>query len=140
MNQSMMRSFVSIACRYNFFYTSFFELNCHICESTRQLLDLSFFPLLQNVSLGGMLVPLLRFQPWKKSSRTTNLLFMDPTNPQWGWSWLERYMAGRPWETEKNQSSAKNGINITGPEIAKSYARRQLNSTPKPQSQQRVVQ
>ncbi|KAJ0511556.1 putative IQ motif, EF-hand binding protein [Helianthus annuus] len=69
-------------------------------------------------------------QPWKKSSRTTNLLFMDPTNPQWGWSWLERYMAGRPWETEKNHSSVKNGINITGTEIAKSYARRQLNSTP----------
>ncbi|MFS7946304.1 hypothetical protein Hanom_Chr06g00534441 [Helianthus anomalus] len=55
---------------------------------------------------------------------------MDPTNPQWGWSWLERYMAGRQWETKKNQSSVKNGINITGPEIAKSYARRQLNSTP----------
>ncbi|KAJ0773569.1 hypothetical protein HanOQP8_Chr03g0100751 [Helianthus annuus] len=55
---------------------------------------------------------------------------MDPTNQQWGWSWLERYMAGRPWETKKNQSSVKNGINITGPEIAKSYARRQLNSTP----------
>ncbi|MFS7986645.1 putative protein kinase RLK-Pelle-PERK-1 family [Helianthus anomalus] len=35
-----------------------------------------------------------------------------------------------PSDTEKNQSSAKNGINITGPEIAKSYARRQLNSTP----------
>ncbi|MFS7925970.1 hypothetical protein Hanom_Chr04g00291421 [Helianthus anomalus] len=69
-------------------------------------------------------------QPWKKSLRTTNLLFMDPTNPQWGWSWLERYMAGQPWETEKNQSSVKNGINIIGPEIAKSYARRQLNSTP----------
>ncbi|KAJ0651945.1 putative DNA topoisomerase (ATP-hydrolyzing) [Helianthus annuus] len=51
-------------------------------------------------------------QPWKKSSRTTNLLFMDPTNPQWGWSWLERYMAGQPWETEKNQSSVKNGINL----------------------------
>ncbi|MFS7959547.1 hypothetical protein Hanom_Chr08g00692381 [Helianthus anomalus] len=79
-------------------------------------------------------------QPWKKSSRTTNLLFMDPTNPQWGWSWLERYMAGQPWETEKNQSSVKNGINIIGPEIAKSYARRQLNSTPSTQSQQRVVQ
>ncbi|KAI3743423.1 hypothetical protein L1987_61132 [Smallanthus sonchifolius] len=71
-------------------------------------------------------------QPWKKSARTTNLLFMDPTNPQWGWSWLERYMAGRPWETqgEKCHSSVKNGINITGIQIAKSYARRQLNSTP----------
>ncbi|KAI3696770.1 hypothetical protein L6452_29304 [Arctium lappa] len=71
-------------------------------------------------------------QPWKKSSRTTNLLFMDPTNPQWGWSWLERYMASRPFDTraEKDQSSVKNGISITGIEIAKSYARRQLNPTP----------
>ncbi|XP_076917231.1 protein IQ-DOMAIN 2-like [Bidens hawaiensis] len=67
-------------------------------------------------------------QQWKKSTRTTNLLFMDPTNPQWGWSWLERYMAGRPWEThgEKNQPSVKDNINITGTEIAKSYARRQF--------------
>ncbi|KAL7615309.1 protein IQ-DOMAIN 2 [Lactuca sativa] len=71
-------------------------------------------------------------QPWKKASRTTNLLFMDPTNPQWGWSWLERYMAARPWETNDHASSSsvRTGINITGSEIAKSYARHQLNSTP----------
>lgn len=70
-------------------------------------------------------------QPWKKSSRTTNLLFMDPSNPQWGWSWLERYMAGKTSDTrgEKDQTSLKNIINITGTEIAKSYARRQLHST-----------
>ncbi|XP_024983685.1 protein IQ-DOMAIN 1-like [Cynara cardunculus var. scolymus] len=81
-------------------------------------------------------------QPWKKSSRATNLLFMDPTNPQWGWSWLERYMAARPWETrgEKDPgndhaSVRSGGISITGSEIAKSYARHQLNSTPStPQS------
>lgn len=71
-------------------------------------------------------------QPWKKSARTTNLLFMDPTNPQWGWSWLERYIAGRPRETrvEKDHTSFKNGTNVTGVEITKSYARNQLNSTP----------
>jgi len=23
---------------------------------------------------------------------------MDPNNPQWGWSWLERWMATRPWD------------------------------------------
>ncbi|KAK1426081.1 hypothetical protein QVD17_14749 [Tagetes erecta] len=71
-------------------------------------------------------------QSWKKAARTTNLLFMDPTNPQWGWSWLERYMAGRPWETqgEKHHSSIKNGVNITGADIAKSYVRHQLNSIP----------
>ncbi|KAI3705346.1 hypothetical protein L1987_75582 [Smallanthus sonchifolius] len=72
-------------------------------------------------------------QPWKKSSRTTNLLFMDPTNPQWGWSWLERYMAGRPLADKdhgNDHASVRSGINITGSEIAKSYARHQLNSTP----------
>lgn len=68
-------------------------------------------------------------QPWKKSSRNTNLLFMDPTNPQWGWSWLERYMAARSMETSEH-ASVRTGINITGSEIAKSYARHQLNSTP----------
>lgn len=25
---------------------------------------------------------------------------MDPNNPQWGWSWLERWMAARPWESK----------------------------------------
>ncbi|KAK1421130.1 hypothetical protein QVD17_23246 [Tagetes erecta] len=72
-------------------------------------------------------------QPWKKTSRTTNLLFMDPTNPQWGWSWLERYMAGRQLAEKdhgNDHGSVRSGINITGSEIAKSYARHQLNSTP----------
>ncbi|EPS66736.1 hypothetical protein M569_08039, partial [Genlisea aurea] len=33
-------------------------------------------------------------QTWKKSTRpTSSLLFMDPTNPQWGWSWVERQTA-----------------------------------------------
>ncbi|XP_076882032.1 protein IQ-DOMAIN 2-like [Bidens hawaiensis] len=67
-------------------------------------------------------------QPWKKTSRTTNLLFMDPTNPQWGWSWLERYMSAH--RAESDHASVRSGINITGSEIAKSYARHQLNSTP----------
>ncbi|PWA48363.1 IQ-domain 2 [Artemisia annua] len=72
-------------------------------------------------------------QPWRKSSRATNLLFMDPTNPQWGWSWLERYMAARslePKDPANDHASVRSGINITGTEIAKSYARHQLNSTP----------
>ncbi|GJZ86960.1 hypothetical protein Tco_0658570 [Tanacetum coccineum] len=70
-------------------------------------------------------------QPWKKTARNKNLLFMDPTNPQWGWSWLERYMAGRPLGTQgdKDHKSVKNGINITQLEIAKSYTSRQLSST-----------
>ncbi|KAL0376180.1 UNVERIFIED_CONTAM: protein IQ-DOMAIN 1 [Sesamum calycinum] len=53
-------------------------------------------------------------QTWKKSTKPTNLLFMDPTNPQWGWSWLDRWMA------------AQSGIAVG--EITKSFARHQLNS------------
>lgn len=68
-------------------------------------------------------------QTWKKSARSNNLLFMDPTNPHWGWSWLERWMAARPWETDKDVnndrvSTTKSGVG----EITKSFARHQLNS------------
>lgn len=30
--------------------------------------------------------------------KSTNQTFTDPYNPQWGWSWLERWMAARPWD------------------------------------------
>ncbi|KAJ9554863.1 hypothetical protein OSB04_009477 [Centaurea solstitialis] len=75
-------------------------------------------------------------QPWKKSAGPPNLLFMDPTNPQWGWSWSERNMAARPREARaekdpgNDHASIKTGITITRNEIAKSYARHQLNSAP----------
>ncbi|KAG8390675.1 hypothetical protein BUALT_Bualt01G0108300 [Buddleja alternifolia] len=34
-------------------------------------------------------------QTWKNSANQT---CMDPNNPRVGWSWLERWMAARPWE------------------------------------------
>lgn len=37
-------------------------------------------------------------QTWRGSSNSATQTFMDPRNPQWGWSWLERWMASRPWE------------------------------------------
>ncbi|CAM8916191.1 unnamed protein product [Rhodiola kirilowii] len=38
-------------------------------------------------------------QTWKNSpKRTSDMTVADPDNPSWGWSWLERWMAGRPWE------------------------------------------
>lgn len=41
---------------------------------------------------------------------------MNP-NPQWGWSWLERWMASRPWEantaTEKEPNSEHASIKTT---------------------------
>ena len=33
---------------------------------------------------------------------------MDPTNPAWGWSWLERWMAARPWESHSLMEKEKN--------------------------------
>ncbi|KAK4433146.1 protein IQ-DOMAIN 1 [Sesamum alatum] len=48
-------------------------------------------------------------QTWRGSSNTATQTFMDPRNPRWGWSWLERWMATRPWEninaTDKEQNS-----------------------------------
>ncbi|XWS43625.1 hypothetical protein CRYUN_Cryun16bG0120000 [Craigia yunnanensis] len=71
---------------------------------------------------------------WKNASRSMNPLFMDPNNPSWGWSWLERWMAARPWEgrgtTEKehdNDSFVKSAHSNFGGEISKAYARYQLN-------------
>ncbi|KAK4797944.1 hypothetical protein SAY86_030270 [Trapa natans] len=66
----------------------------------------------------------------KNQGKSMNLMFLDPNNPTWGWSWLERWTAARPWEKDatNNQLSTKGtGVNIAG-EISKSYARYQLNS------------
>ncbi|KAA8516523.1 hypothetical protein F0562_016971 [Nyssa sinensis] len=86
-------------------------------------------------------------QNWKKSARSANLLFMDPNNPHWGWSWLERWMAARPWETRSmtekelnnDHSSAKSAsLGIAGGEITRAYARHQLNSDkPSPTASQK---
>ncbi|XP_076888912.1 protein IQ-DOMAIN 2-like [Bidens hawaiensis] len=66
-------------------------------------------------------------QQWKKSAGTagTNMLFMNPTNPQWGWSWSERYK-----DHGTDHVSVKSGTDNGKSEITKSYARRQLNSVP----------
>ncbi|GMH10093.1 hypothetical protein Nepgr_011934 [Nepenthes gracilis] len=37
-------------------------------------------------------------QTWRKSLSSANAMFLDPNNPRWGWSWLERWLAARPWE------------------------------------------
>ncbi|GAB2264043.1 hypothetical protein Droror1_Dr00026177 [Drosera rotundifolia] len=39
-------------------------------------------------------------QTWRKQgSSSTNTMFLDQNNPHWGWSWLERWLAAKPWET-----------------------------------------
>ncbi|XP_038988356.1 protein IQ-DOMAIN 1-like [Phoenix dactylifera] len=45
---------------------------------------------------------------WKSSSRSVAPTFTDPHNPQWGWSWLERRMAARPWE---NRGTSEKDLN-----------------------------
>lgn len=71
---------------------------------------------------------------WKNSSnKSTNPLFMDPSYPTWGWSWLERWMAreGRNLlekDVNNDQSSTKSvGRSSIVGEISKAYARYQLN-------------
>ncbi len=36
----------------------------------------------------------------KRSTPQRNMLFIDtePDQPHWGWSWMDRWMAARPWE------------------------------------------
>ncbi|XP_022925990.1 protein IQ-DOMAIN 1-like [Cucurbita moschata] len=76
-------------------------------------------------------------QTWKNSARSVNPAFMDPTNPTWGWSWLERWSGARvhdaPDLTRKELNNSRSGTKTTsrgnvGGEISKSFARFQLNS------------
>lgn len=77
-------------------------------------------------------------QMWKNSSKSANPTFMDPHNPHWGWSWLERWMSARPWEsrsaTEKELNSDHASIKsmtsraMSVGEITRAYARRDLNN------------
>ncbi|KAI5325433.1 PREDICTED: IQ-DOMAIN 1 [Prunus dulcis] len=73
----------------------------------------------------------------KNSTKSVNPMFMDPSNPTWGWSWLERWMAARPWESrvimdkemQDDHASVKSASrSISAGEINKSYARYLLNS------------
>ncbi|CAA7406271.1 unnamed protein product [Spirodela intermedia] len=50
---------------------------------------------------------------WKNSSRSVNTLFTDPSNPHWGWSWLERWMAAKSWETRSTAGKELNNDNAS---------------------------
>ncbi|KAL9235914.1 hypothetical protein vseg_010639 [Gypsophila vaccaria] len=76
-------------------------------------------------------------QTWKASARSATTLFMDSNNPHWGWSWLERWLAARPWETATMESSNENSphtkasmMAISGDEILKAYTRRHNSQKP----------
>lgn len=71
----------------------------------------------------------------RNSSRSASPMFMDPNNPQWGWSWFERWMAARPWEsrstTDKDLNSDRASVksaalSVSVGEITKAYARRDM--------------
>jgi hypothetical protein len=38
---------------------------------------------------------------WRNSGRTITPTFTDQGNPNWGWSWMERWMTARPWESRE---------------------------------------
>lgn len=70
-------------------------------------------------------------QNLKNPSKATSALFTDPRNPAWGWSWLERWMAARPWEgrsilekeLSNDLSSVKSGSrSIIAGDITKSFS------------------
>lgn len=77
----------------------------------------------------------LHQQTRRNTTTTPKQTFMDPNNPRWGWSWLERWMANpsRPFDTatpDKEQASdrasAISSSSITKPRPAS----RQSPSTP----------
>ncbi|KQK07842.1 protein IQ-DOMAIN 1 [Brachypodium distachyon] len=70
---------------------------------------------------------------WKSSSRSSNPMFVDPNNPHWGWSWLERWMAAKPWEGRTGNDKESNidrgsvksiSLNLGEGEITKAFNRR----------------
>ncbi|XWS56467.1 hypothetical protein CRYUN_Cryun09bG0087800 [Craigia yunnanensis] len=78
-------------------------------------------------------------QSWKNSSKSVNPTFMDPNNPNWGWSWLERWMAARPWEirstTDNNDRGSVKSMgarSMSIGEISTTYSRRDLKNDNKP--------
>lgn len=69
---------------------------------------------------------------WRSSSRSMNPTFTDPNNPQWGWSWVERWAAARPWiapsTTDTDNASLQSAPTIIAGDMTKSFARRASSS------------
>ncbi|KAJ4866834.1 IQ-domain 4 [Raphanus sativus] len=45
-------------------------------------------------------------QTWRNSTKHPHQTLMDADTPHWGWSWLDRWMASRPWEPKFNDDQA----------------------------------
>nr|XP_043614077.1 protein IQ-DOMAIN 3-like [Erigeron canadensis] len=52
-------------------------------------------------------------QMWRNQSKSANPTFMDPNNPHWGWSWLDRWMAARPWESQTPNDNEQQPVKLT---------------------------
>ncbi|CAM6022661.1 unnamed protein product [Sphagnum balticum] len=74
-------------------------------------------------------------QLWRATPKEASQLYIDcePDKPHWGWSWLERWMAARPWENrifdnnsaskDKNSlAKQKNLVAHSGPVRSESWA------------------
>eukprot|EP00249_Psilotum_nudum_P010372 c22499_g2_i1 orf=939-2579(+) len=50
-------------------------------------------------------------QLWRSISKSDSLMALDskPDKVQWGWSWLERWMASRPWESRNPARNDSDG-------------------------------
>ncbi|KAK4769078.1 hypothetical protein SAY86_027228 [Trapa natans] len=80
----------------------------------------------------------LSHQPTLKKSRSSDSSLTDPNNPTWGWSWLERWMGARPWETRSindyNNRAAIKSVNSramsTGEATRRSYSNRRSSAGP----------
>ncbi|KAG9156396.1 hypothetical protein Leryth_027345 [Lithospermum erythrorhizon] len=74
-------------------------------------------------------------QTWRDSSEPTTYTFMDPENPEWGWNWLERWMAVRLWENRAIEKEKTNDTMHAKSVTTLAQARRDLDLVKKPSSQ-----
>ncbi|KAK8504333.1 hypothetical protein V6N13_062682 [Hibiscus sabdariffa] len=70
-----------------------------------------------------------RQRPWKNPLKPVNQTFMDPNNTQWSWSWLERWMAARPWDIRSTSNNNDHGsTKSTGPRVLKAKTQSEFNN------------
>ncbi|KAL4310091.1 hypothetical protein GQ457_01G044650 [Hibiscus cannabinus] len=70
-----------------------------------------------------------RQRPWKNPLKPVNQTFMDPNNTQWSWSWLERWMAARPWDIRSTSNNNDHGsTKSTGPRVPKAKPQSEFNN------------
>ncbi|XP_071734562.1 protein IQ-DOMAIN 3-like [Rutidosis leptorrhynchoides] len=75
---------------------------------------------------------------WNNSAKSANSTFLDPNNPHWGWSWLERWMAARPWENQ-SLSERDNSFREVGKRVSRPASRQSPSTPPRPSSSSRRI-